>query len=85
MSYYSVREKEVKTRKPHQCIGCLETYPKGSLLLYRAYVFDGEFQTDYLCDNCVKALGDMDSSDMEDGFMAGDLRQGWVNEQGDSI
>jgi len=50
VSFY--REKRVKTRKSHQCRGCLRKYPIGSELISVTEVFEGVLQSYYLCYFC---------------------------------
>jgi len=45
-------EKWVKTRKPHNCYGCANEYPKGTYM-YRISQLDGETVWGcYLCEVC---------------------------------
>jgi len=85
MSYQEIQDKVRKVRKEQECIGCLTKFPKGSMLRYRAYTWDGDFNQDYLCTQCDKVMDDMHPGDLEDGFTPGDLRNGWVDEEGNSI
>lgn len=46
----------VKTRKTHQCFGCLLKYPKGTKMDRSAYVDDGRAYSVYLCIPCLRIL-----------------------------
>lgn len=73
MSYTELSSKWVKIRKPRRCDGCLESFGVGSSLHYKAYKWEGEFTTDYLCMPCLDYIDTMDPSDREDGFSPGDI------------
>ena len=77
MSYTELKAKHVQIRKPRVCVGCAFEYPKGMKLFHRVYIWEGEFNSDYLCKNCEAVMDGMDSGDLADGFMQGDLREGW--------
>ncbi len=67
----------VTTRKEHVCIGCLFRFPPKITLWKRAYVFDGDFHSDYLCAICHKFLNE-NRNDFYDGFKEGELfSEGW--------
>jgi len=78
VSYTSLTEKTVKKgRRDHRCIWCNEIIPKGSEHIYRAYIFDNEFQTDRMHGECFGVMGDAD--DFDEGFMPGEFNRGQSN------
>ncbi len=74
--YVGFVNKEVKTRKEHKCIWCYEKIAKGDTVQYREYRFDDAFQKDRLHPECYKAMNDMDSYDLMDGFEEGGFKRG---------
>ena len=66
MSYAELTNKTVTVRKPHQCVWCGETIEGQAQ--YRAYVFDGDFNSDYMHPECYEAMLNSDSEYLEDGF-----------------
>ena len=67
-----LQDKDVVTRKEHQCFACLRTFPKGTKMNVRVVV-DDYIGRLYSCDTCKKlmklepdALGDV-----YDGFQEG--------------
>ena len=46
----------VKTRKPHQCFGCLREMPKGTRMDRSAYAHDGSVYSVYICIPCFRIL-----------------------------
>ncbi len=69
-------DKEVITRKKHTCVWCGEKIEPGRLARYRSYIFEGEFNTDYMHPECHDAMNRSDYFDGDDGF------DPWVNERG---
>ncbi len=63
----------VKTRKPHNCWGCTEEFPKGSLLTKTVTVDQGEFSSAYWCEECEAYLNTLEYWQTEDGFAYGEL------------
>ncbi|MDA8212113.1 MAG: hypothetical protein M0021_09585 [Clostridia bacterium] len=61
-----------KTRKEHQCKGCLIKIPAGSGAKYFAGRVEGEFSTGYLCKECDKYLREH-SKDFEDFWHEGEI------------
>ena len=45
-------DKEVTTRKLHQCFGCRDAIRVGAKAQYHSGVFDGQCSTYYLCATC---------------------------------
>lgn len=53
--YQELKLKTVLTRKNHQCSWCAETIKAGELAEYRVYVFEGDFNSDYMHHECNHA------------------------------
>lgn len=47
-----LQNRQVTTRKPHQCFGCGRTFPTGTLMGLIVQVDDGEFDRMYWCYIC---------------------------------
>lgn len=45
-------QKDVKTRKEHECFGCGRKFEKGSILSRVTSVDGGQISTSYWCDTC---------------------------------
>ena len=75
MSYVHLRDAFVKTRKKHQCWGCLKIINIGEKAHYEVAISDGDFCCGYLHEFCREVLSNifmdyLDSGDMVDqGFM----------------
>ena len=63
-----------KTQRPHSCVWCSQRVEKGGRAIYRSYLFDGEFQYDYLHPECYSALNH--TEDIENGWDAGGFARG---------
>lgn len=63
-----LKEKLVITRKPHRCAWCGEKIDAGENAQYRAFIWEGDFGTDYMHPECYEAL--CKSEDTDDGFEA---------------
>ena len=50
--YESIREKEVVTRKSHQCCWCGEPIESGSIAYSRTYNMDGDIKSDHMHHEC---------------------------------
>lgn len=68
--------KQVKTKKPHQCHGCAETYPAGSTMQYNVQVDQGEILASYWCETCEAVLSSWENwqYDSGDGLGFGELK-----------
>ncbi len=64
----SLTDKVVITRKSHTCAWCGEDVEPFQSARYRAYIFEGEFNTDYMHPECCDAMTQSDFSDDDDGF-----------------
>lgn len=60
-------KKEVKTRKEHQCLGCLGKFPPGTQMVNNKGLFEDHFYNYYLCYPCEKFLN-KHSDLFEDGL-----------------
>ena len=56
MSYTGLKEKLVVCRKNHYCSWCGETIEVGEEVMYRAYIFDGDFHASYEHKECLVAI-----------------------------
>lgn len=72
--YYLFEQREVITRKPHNCWGCTEIIPIKTKVMCVTSVDAGEFVTSYWCDICDKFLRTLDYFDCENGFVYGELK-----------
>ena len=86
MVYKEIRSKAVKVRKNHVCAWCAELINPGESAQYRAYVFDGDFQTDWMHPECADAMHRYpDQYVLGDGWCPGDFARGSVSDETDSI
>ena len=75
MSLEILSQKIVKTRKEHQCWGCIEKIPVGTECDRTVTVDMGKAFSSYLCQNCMDYCNEhLDMRDYEDG-----LDMGFVN------
>ncbi len=70
----SLTDKQVTCKKPHRCAWCGERILVGDKAQYRASIWEGEFQTDYMHPECYQAL--CSSDDLDDGFEVGAQERG---------
>lgn len=84
MSVTALQDKTVKTRSVHMCAWCGASIDVGEMAQYRAYIFDGDFNSDYLHIECEKAITRCDKYDMMDGFTPHEQQRGksWGEENG---
>ena len=76
MSYTELSTKAVKVRKPRNCAWCGQHINAGEMAQYRAYVFDGDFQSDHMHPECNQAMHDYPGqSDLLDGWTPGDFER----------
>ncbi len=59
----TLKDKIVKVRKQRRCEWCGERIEEGEQARYRAYRFDGEFQTGYQHLECYAAMCQSDFDD----------------------
>jgi hypothetical protein len=61
-----------KTRKEHQCLGCVEKIPAGSEAIYIAAVFEGYFGAYHMCKECMEYI-DRHPFERGDFWCGGDI------------
>lgn len=73
MSYQELHSKKVRTRKMHRCEWCGEMIAEGDVADYRAYKYEGDFNTDYMHEECTSGMRhSMLNKDLRDfGFEPG--------------
>ena len=76
LSYREIKNIDVRVRKSHRCAWCAETIYKGETARSRAYVFDGDFTSDYMHPECYQAMMASPTEAYCDGFMPGDFERG---------
>jgi hypothetical protein len=64
-----IRDGMVKTRKEHECHGCLETIPKGTKV-YNQTVVGDYIDTLYFCGDCINWCKDRKCRDCIEGEIA---------------
>lgn len=64
--------KKVKTRKPHVCWGCTDSFPANSTMFYKSKV-DSGFSHCYWCADCYLVIQDMEDWELQDGIERGSL------------
>lgn len=62
-----LKDKIVKTKKKHQCFGCLGIIPIGAEAKYQVWTYEGDFCHGYICSICQIVLVDADYFDGEWG------------------
>jgi hypothetical protein len=68
--------KIASTRKPHFCEWCSETIQKGEPAQYRAYIFDGDFNSSWQHPECFEAMEKSDPFYLTEGWTPGDCGRG---------
>ncbi len=63
-SYEEISSREVVTRKRHECGSCMQTFPKGTRMMYAVGKTDGEIGSCYSCAACRFALHQIDHAPM---------------------
>ena len=71
---YTLKNKEVKTKKSHQCWGCGYTFGAGRIMHYSVCIDEyKDFSATYYCEICEAYLT-KNYSNFEDGIGKGELR-----------
>ena len=70
-----VAEKKVKTRKSHNCWGCMGEIPPGTEIQTVTSKDGGVIATVYWGDRCQSFMDTLDSYDRQDGFAYGELSE----------
>ena len=65
-----------KAKVKHRCCWCDEWTEAGKHRWYRSYVFQGDFQQDYMHEECMYAMADSDRESLEDGWSPGQFKRG---------
>lgn len=76
--YQEIRSDEVKCRKSHACEWCGELINVGEKAFSRAYMWEGDFHSDYMHPECVQGMRKSDREEMMDGFKPGNQLRGDV-------
>lgn len=69
-------DKLVKVRKGHVCLWCAEAIPTGEEAHYRAYMWEGDFNSDYMHQACYKAMLRAPYDLVEEGILEGMFKRG---------
>jgi hypothetical protein len=69
----TLKNKYVKTRKPHRCWGCGQKFESGRTMKYVVNVDSGDFSSGYWCLACDRYL-DKYGSDYDDGIAFGEFK-----------
>jgi hypothetical protein len=74
-----ISEKNIKTRKKHQCFGCLDTYPAGENMRRHVCTDNGKIYSLYFCEECNEIIAN--NADYFEDFLYPDEKQeGFVHE-----
>ncbi len=74
-----IDSKEVKTRKDHQCFGCLEIIPVGTTMNRSTFASDNDgIWTNYQCAECDQYL--IDNPDLNHEFKFYGVEEGFIYE-----
>ena len=76
MSYAELHNKTVITRKKHRCGWCGELINISDQAQYRAYVFDGDFISEWQHPECHAAMKESDPLVSADGWEEGENERG---------
>lgn len=68
-----LEQKNVMTRKKHNCWGCKRKFKKGTDMLYVTSVDAGSFNHTYWCDDCQEFIDTLEYWETEDGWLYGEL------------
>lgn len=63
-------------RKDYWCEWCNELIPKGTKHVSRVYIFEDDFNSGRMHDECFEASGKADHEDICDGWNQGDFKRG---------
>ena len=71
-------DKNVKTRKEHQCYGCMNTFQPGTEMNRQCFVCDHHAYSIYMCQECLDFCDEhpeeLPEDDWEDGYEEGYVR-----------
>lgn len=72
-----LEEKEVRTRKPHNCEWCGEFIQRNTLVYYRSYIFEENPPlSGWMHFECKEAMDATPNHILEQGWMPGDFNRG---------
>lgn len=75
MGVDTFKDKEVITRKPHNCWGCTDAIPIGTKINVTTSADTGKLTTAYWCKRCLDYMDEhLDYWDRQNGFEYGELR-----------
>lgn len=75
-SYTEISYKHVIGRKDYRCEWCDQLIPKGEKQMYRAYHFEGDFNTGRMHLECEVAMDKSDRELISEGWLPGDCKRG---------
>jgi hypothetical protein len=75
-SYTELKLTERKARKEYRCAWCNEKIVIGEKHTHRVYIFEGDFSSDRMHNECFIAMGKADHEDVCEGFMFGEFHRG---------
>lgn len=76
MGYNELSAKIVKARKQHSCEWCGQKVLIGEKCFYRAYKFDGDFQSGHMHLECKVAMEKTPVDELMDGWSFGSNQRG---------
>lgn len=56
MSYTSLKYKQIKSKKSHLCFSCLNRFPKDTIMVNWAGIYNGDFNSGYTCLTCEEII-----------------------------
>jgi hypothetical protein len=74
--YTELKRKVVNCRKAHMCAWCAEKINVGQSAQYRSYVYDGDFNNDWMHLECELACVEYALNEGSFEFMPGDFPRG---------
>lgn len=76
----TLKQKKVKTRKPHNCFGCAKKFPAGSKMVYNVAVDNGDFSYAYWCETCGNIMDQLENWEREDGIYFGEFNDSYYDQ-----
>lgn len=65
-----LKDKEVVIRKDRQCFSCLRKFPTGTKMKYWVSIYEGDFNTGYVCSTCIKIMNkDKENNEYPEGYV----------------
>jgi hypothetical protein len=78
MSFQAIKEKLVKARNQYPCSWCNEKIEKGEKHYSRAYIIDGDFNSDRMHEECFEAMERSSYHVVSEGWYPGEFNRGEV-------